>query len=228
MFNLKTDSFVFDWLNWKYVDTYFDVLSFNWRSWNLFNQQRLQDMIAVKLIRVWTTLLARGIGYKIKIKLKFVTEWSPANRSESLYPGQVAGVYIWSANSIGKENNRLMSATATTHSQFGSSVWKGRDYWLLLWERSWEPKRSLTWSNTSSCGYSPVGLGWWAGDLDQTKWTRYLYSWCVELSSNTGKHTHGDQCRNSDWIDRAGPGGFLLGDWTGIHSQQLDYGRTAA
>ncbi len=45
------------WLIWKCVDTHFDseILSFDWRVWNLLNQQSFQDMMAVKLIRVWTT-----------------------------------------------------------------------------------------------------------------------------------------------------------------------------
>ncbi len=54
-FNPKTASFFVDWLNWKCVDTYLELLSFYWHEWNLLNQHRFQDMIAVKLIQVWTT-----------------------------------------------------------------------------------------------------------------------------------------------------------------------------
>ncbi len=54
-FNFKTASFFRDWLHWKCVDTYFELFSFYWNERNLLSQHRFQDMIAVKLIRVWTT-----------------------------------------------------------------------------------------------------------------------------------------------------------------------------
>ena len=44
----KTEGKTYDWLNRNCVNSHFEVLSFDWRVWNILNQHRFQDMIAEK------------------------------------------------------------------------------------------------------------------------------------------------------------------------------------
>ena len=59
-----TDGKYYDWLNWKCVAIYFEVLSFDWCGWNILNQQCFQDRTAVKLVHhSGHDLRSRSTGY---------------------------------------------------------------------------------------------------------------------------------------------------------------------